>query len=100
MKTAGCLFRGSWSSRLFALTTKGAMRPMGRTTRREMLSSLARNRAACLNQFWGISVNAIRLPMMPGCRSLNLSNSVAVLAYEVWRQSGFTGGGEGKNYYR
>jgi len=34
----------------------------------------------------------IRLPMMPGCRSLNLSNSVAVVAYEVWRQLAFEGG--------
>lgn len=33
----------------------------------------------------------IRLPMMPGCRSLNISNSVAVVAYEVWRQLGFEG---------
>ena len=34
----------------------------------------------------------IRLPMMPGCRSLNLSNTVAVVAYEAWRQNGFQGG--------
>lgn len=34
----------------------------------------------------------IRLPMMPGCRSLNLSNSVAVVAYEAWRQLDFAGG--------
>ncbi|MCX7175594.1 MAG: tRNA (cytidine(34)-2'-O)-methyltransferase [Proteobacteria bacterium] len=34
----------------------------------------------------------IRLPMRPGCRSLNLSNSVAVVAYEAWRQLGFEGG--------
>lgn len=31
----------------------------------------------------------IRLPMMPGNRSLNLSNAVAVLVYEAWRQNGF-----------
>jgi len=33
----------------------------------------------------------LRLPMMPENRSLNLSNSVAVAVYEVWRQLGFTG---------
>ncbi len=33
----------------------------------------------------------IRLPMQPGCRSLNLSNSVAVVVYEAWRQTGFSG---------
>ncbi|RJS91588.1 tRNA (cytidine(34)-2'-O)-methyltransferase [Salinisphaera sp. Q1T1-3] len=32
---------------------------------------------------------AIHLPMRPGNRSLNLSNSVAVVAYEAWRQRGF-----------
>ncbi len=33
----------------------------------------------------------LRLPMRPGQRSLNLSNAVAVLVYEAWRQSGYTG---------
>ncbi|MBX3702156.1 MAG: tRNA (cytidine(34)-2'-O)-methyltransferase [Steroidobacteraceae bacterium] len=33
----------------------------------------------------------IRLPMMPGNRSLNLSNAVAVVIYEAWRQLGFGG---------
>jgi tRNA (cytidine/uridine-2'-O-)-methyltransferase len=33
----------------------------------------------------------LRLPMRPGNRSLNLSNAVAVAAYEAWRQSGFAG---------
>lgn len=31
------------------------------------------------------------IPMRPGVRSLNLSNSVALVAYEAWRQLGFTG---------
>lgn len=31
----------------------------------------------------------LRLPMLDGQRSLNLSNSVAVLVYEAWRQQGF-----------
>lgn len=34
----------------------------------------------------------LRLPMRPGQRSLNLSNAVAVCAYEAWRQLGFEGG--------
>lgn len=33
----------------------------------------------------------LRLPMLPGNRSLNLSNSVAVVVYEAWRQQGFPG---------
>jgi len=34
----------------------------------------------------------LRMPMQPGSRSLNLSNAVAVVAYEAWRQHGFAGG--------
>jgi tRNA (cytidine/uridine-2'-O-)-methyltransferase len=35
--------------------------------------------------------NALRLPMLAGNRSLNLSNAVAVAVYEAWRQVGFGG---------
>lgn len=35
--------------------------------------------------------NWLRLPMLPDSRSLNLSNSVAICLYEVWRQQGFSG---------
>ncbi len=35
---------------------------------------------------------AVRLPMLLGSRSLNLSNSVAVVVYEAWRQLGYSGG--------
>ncbi len=31
----------------------------------------------------------VRIPMLPGRRSMNLSNSAAVAAYEAWRQHGF-----------
>ncbi|SFP64301.1 tRNA (cytidine/uridine-2'-O-)-methyltransferase [Nitrosomonas cryotolerans] len=34
----------------------------------------------------------IRIPMIPTSRSLNLSNAVAVIAYEAWRQTGFQEG--------
>ena len=34
----------------------------------------------------------LRLPMRAGNRSLNLSNAVAVVVFEAWRQSGFSGG--------
>lgn len=33
----------------------------------------------------------LRLPMRPGNRSLNLSNAVAVVVFEAWRQLGFPG---------
>jgi tRNA (cytidine/uridine-2'-O-)-methyltransferase len=36
----------------------------------------------------------LRLPMRPGNRSLNLSNAVAVVVFEAWRQNGFAGQAE------
>ncbi|SDH83035.1 tRNA (cytidine/uridine-2'-O-)-methyltransferase [Rhodococcus triatomae] len=33
----------------------------------------------------------LRIPMLPGRRSLNLSNAAAVVTYEAWRQFGFPG---------
>ena len=33
----------------------------------------------------------LRLPMLPGQRSLNLSNAVAVTVFEAWRQANFSG---------
>lgn len=38
------------------------------------------------------SSQRIRLPMRPHNRSLNLSNTVAIVVYEAWRQQGFAGG--------
>jgi tRNA (cytidine/uridine-2'-O-)-methyltransferase len=35
----------------------------------------------------------LRIPMVPGNRSLNLSNAVAVVLFEAWRQLGFPGAG-------
>lgn len=34
----------------------------------------------------------LRIPMVANNRSLNLSNSVAIISYEAWRQCGFVGG--------
>jgi tRNA (cytidine/uridine-2'-O-)-methyltransferase len=33
----------------------------------------------------------VRLPMRPAQRSLNLSNAVAVVVFEAWRQNGYAG---------
>lgn len=33
----------------------------------------------------------LRIPMVPGSRSLNLSNAAALMLYEAWRQQGFDG---------
>lgn len=33
----------------------------------------------------------VRIPMVAGVRSLNLSNAAAIAVYEAWRQNGFAG---------
>ena len=33
----------------------------------------------------------VRIPMLPGRRSMNLSNAAAVAVYEAWRQQDYTG---------
>ena len=37
------------------------------------------------------SEHCLRLPMQEHSRSLNLSNTVAIVVYEAWRQQGFGG---------
>ena len=39
----------------------------------------------------GPDAPAIRIPMVRGNRSLNLSNAAAVIVFEAWRQCGFAG---------
>jgi len=39
------------------------------------------------------SEHRLRLPMLPGSRSMNLSNAVSVVVFEAWRQNDFVGGG-------
>ena len=80
-------------TRLFALSTRGTQRydqvaygegdaflfgPETRGLPAGLLESLAPERR-------------LRLPMRPDNRSLNLSNAVAVVVYEAWRQLGFAG---------
>ncbi|MEE4301394.1 MAG: tRNA (uridine(34)/cytosine(34)/5-carboxymethylaminomethyluridine(34)-2'-O)-methyltransferase TrmL [Pseudomonadales bacterium] len=81
------------SRRVFAFSTRGAQRhdriawrpgdallfgPETRGLPDEVLDALPSGRR-------------VRLPMRPGVRSLNLSNSVAVAVYEAWRQQDFEG---------
>jgi tRNA (cytidine/uridine-2'-O-)-methyltransferase len=36
----------------------------------------------------------VRIPMLPGMRSLNLANAAAIAVYEAWRQLGHPGAGK------
>ena len=77
--------------RLFAVSTKGTQQydlvafragdafvfgPESRGLPAEILGSVVEDQR-------------IRVPMVPGNRSLNLSNAVAIVVYEAWRQVGF-----------
>ncbi len=79
--------------RLFALTTRGTRNyaeasfapgdiflfgPESRGLPQQVLDTI-------------VEAQRLRVPMRPGSRSLNLSNSVAVVLYEAWRQQGFSG---------
>lgn len=46
--------------------------------------------AAVLDKF--ADSQRLRLPMLAGNRSMNLSNAVAIVVYEAWRQCGFRDG--------
>lgn len=79
--------------RLFALTTKGST-PFHRTrfSEGDVLVFGPETRGLppeILDEFEPGS--RLRLPMKPDSRSLNLSNTVAIAVYEVWRQLDFVG---------
>ena len=80
--------------RMFALTTRGGRGYSGvRYRRGDALVFGAESRglpAPLLAEF--PEKMRLRLPMRPGNRSLNLSNAVAVVVFEAWRQLGFPGG--------
>lgn len=81
-------------SRMFALTTHGSTAFAGIAFRPGdvfVFGSETRGLDPALRESFPAS-QRIRLPMRPDNRSLNLSNSVAVVVYEAWRQNGFAGG--------
>lgn len=80
--------------RMFALTTHGSQ-PFADATFRPgdvfVFGSETRGLAPALRDSF-TPERRIRLPMRPDNRSLNLSNTVAVVVYEAWRQNGYAGG--------
>ena len=82
------------AERMFALTTRG-VRLIGDVEFKPNDWFVFGNETAGLSD--GIrerfeSIQRIRLPMRPGNRSLNLSNAVAVVIFEAWRQANYSGG--------
>jgi len=80
-------------ARVFALTTKGSQafhHVQYRSGDAFLFGPESRGLPAeVLGQF--NAYQRLRLPMLPDNRSLNLSNTVAVVVYEAWRQCGFEG---------
>jgi tRNA (cytidine/uridine-2'-O-)-methyltransferase len=80
--------------RLWALTTKGTNNPFNVSFHEDdylVFGSETAGLPADIRQRFPAD-QWLRLPMRPDNRSLNLSNSVAVVVYEAWRQLGFIGG--------
>jgi tRNA (cytidine/uridine-2'-O-)-methyltransferase len=77
--------------RVFAVTTRGTMRyDVPRYAAGDVFVFGPETRglpAAVLDTF--APELRVRIPMQAGNRSLNLSNAVAVIVYEAWRQNGF-----------
>ena len=82
-------------SRCFALTTRG-QRPVHDVAFQPgdwlVFGSETQGLPVALREQFAPS-QQLRLPMRAGQRSLNLSNAVAVVVYEAWRQQGFAGAG-------
>lgn len=82
------------ADRLFAMTTHGS-RPFAELAFQPgdvfVFGSETRGLAPEFRETFP-ATQRIRLPMKPGNRSLNLSNTVAVVVYEAWRQQNYAGG--------
>ncbi len=79
--------------RIFALTTKGARRYVDVEYRADdvfVFGSETRGLPQEVLEPFPPDLR-LRLPMRPGNRSVNLSNAVAVVVFEAWRQLGFAG---------
>ena len=80
--------------RLFAVSTRGSQRydkPAYRENDVFLLGPESRGLPQMLIDALPVE-QCIRLPMRTTTRSLNLSNAVAVIVYEAWRQLGFPNG--------
>lgn len=80
--------------RLFAITTRGGQRYDTPAYRPDDVFVFGRETSGLPADVMAEFPDAqrLRLPMLPGQRSLNLSNAVAVTVFEAWRQLEFAGG--------
>ncbi len=81
-------------TRIFALSTKGTVNYCDVDYRRGdtlLFGPETRGLPQDIRDSLG-NDSVLRLPMVPQSRSLNLSNSVAIVTYQAWRNLGFVGG--------
>jgi len=80
--------------RVFALSTRGTTRHDAPRYKNGDAFLLGPETRGLPQQFLDTlpGEQCLRLPMRPDNRSLNLSNTAAVIVYEAWRQLGFEGG--------
>jgi tRNA (cytidine/uridine-2'-O-)-methyltransferase len=88
----GCLSRFA-GRRMFALTTRAQRSVYDERFRAGDVFVFGSETAGLPQEILAgfDSRSQLRLPMRPGNRSLNLSNAVAVVVFEAWRQLGFSG---------
>ena len=79
------------TARMFALTTRGSRFVQNTSFQKGdwfVFGAETRGLAPELRESFD-PANRLKLPMLAGQRSLNLSNSVAITVYEAWRQIDF-----------
>ncbi|MDO9025869.1 tRNA (cytidine(34)-2'-O)-methyltransferase [Zwartia sp.] len=84
---------GAPADRTFAMTTKATQLVSEVELRADDVFVFGRETAGLSAEQIGLfgASQRVRLPMLPGQRSLNLSNAVAVVVFEAWRQQGYSG---------
>lgn len=84
---------GTPDDRVFAITTKGTRHAGKMTYLPGDVFVFGRETAGLSAEQMALFApeQRLRLPMLPTQRSLNLSNAVAVLVFEAWRQQGYAG---------
>jgi tRNA (cytidine/uridine-2'-O-)-methyltransferase len=104
-ETAAVRVHASWEAllgaerpelaRCFAFTTRGSQ-PLSQTAWRPgdwlVFGNESTGLPPTLRDGYFPPQQRVRLPMRPGQRSLNLSNAVAVVVFDAWRQQGYAGG--------
>jgi tRNA (cytidine/uridine-2'-O-)-methyltransferase len=81
------------AERMFAFTTRGSRTPVQVAWQRGdwlVFGSETAGLPQAVRDLFPES-QRLRLPMLAGQRSLNLSNAVAVAVFEAWRQCGYLG---------